>query len=192
MIIQRLKERIAQLDVENSLLTKATAASMSEDTNHIASDDQDENHRDFESLMKYVSKLKVAIRQAHERFGKSLTLEGKTDVHGSSLKYSLSVDLEILNIEREMSADGSTSNGPGLLSEKNKLLHGKYQDEIDRLKAELDRYRHKTVANFKVKAFKVIQSSIDPPLSLSLCNRTPRRRRKMTICAIKSISCARN
>lgn len=81
MIIQRLKERIAQLDVENSLLTKATAASMSEDANHVTSDDQDGNHPDFDSLMKYISKLKVAIRQAHERFGKSLTVEGEAGSH---------------------------------------------------------------------------------------------------------------
>ena len=80
VIIQRLKERIAQLDVENSLLTKATAASMGEDGSHLTGEDQDENHPDLESLMKHISKLKVAIRQAHERFGKSLTVEGSRRV----------------------------------------------------------------------------------------------------------------
>ena len=59
-------------------------------------------------------------------------------------------------------------NGAGLLSEKNKVLQNKHQEEIERLKAELDRYRHKTVATFKAKAFKVIESTEDPSLSSPL------------------------
>ncbi len=75
MIIQRLKERITQLDVENSLLTKASSSSSLEhdDTNLINDDD---NHHDLDTLLKRISKLKVLIRVANDRFGKSLTIEG--------------------------------------------------------------------------------------------------------------------
>jgi hypothetical protein len=37
--------------------------------------------------------------------------------------------------------------------ENNKILHSKCQEEIDRLKTELDKYRNKTVAAFKAKTF---------------------------------------
>jgi len=73
MIIQRLKERIAQLDVENSLLTKASSSIEHDDTNLLNDDD---NHHDLDTLLKRISKLKVLIRVANDRFGKSLTIEG--------------------------------------------------------------------------------------------------------------------
>jgi hypothetical protein len=71
MIIQRLKERIAQLDVENSLLTKASSSSIEHD------DIDSTNDEDLETLMKRITKLKVLIRIVNDRFGKSLTIEGK-------------------------------------------------------------------------------------------------------------------
>ena len=71
MIIQRLKERIAQLDVENSLLTKAS--STTSDDAGVINDDND----DLDTLLKRIAKLKVLIRVANDRFGKSLTIEGK-------------------------------------------------------------------------------------------------------------------
>ncbi len=46
-------------------------------------------------------------------------------------------------------------NAINLSSENNKILHSKCQEEIDRLKNELDKYRNKTVAAFKAKTFKV-------------------------------------
>lgn len=75
MVIQRLKERIAQLDVENSLLTKASTTSIENDANHETNDD--DNPHDLDTLMQRIAKLKVLIRVANDRFGKSLTIEGK-------------------------------------------------------------------------------------------------------------------
>lgn len=72
MIIQKLKERIAQLDVENSLLTKASIEH--DDTNQTH---DEENHYDLDTLLKRISKLKVLIRVANDRFGKSLSIEGQ-------------------------------------------------------------------------------------------------------------------
>jgi hypothetical protein len=74
MIIQKLKERIAQLDVENSLLTKASSTSLEHDD--IGSTLDEENHYDLDTLLKRISKLKVLIRVANDRFGKSLSIEG--------------------------------------------------------------------------------------------------------------------
>jgi hypothetical protein len=74
MIIQKLKERIAQLDVENSLLTKASSTSLEHDD--IDSTLDEENHYDLDTLLKRISKLKVLIRVANDRFGKSLSIEG--------------------------------------------------------------------------------------------------------------------
>ena len=74
MIIQRLKERIAQLDVENSLLTKASSTSIEQDNADLTN--EDENHHDLDTLLKRIAKLKVLIRVANDRFGKSLTIEG--------------------------------------------------------------------------------------------------------------------
>jgi hypothetical protein len=76
MVIQRLKERIAQLDIENSLLTKASSTSIEQDNIDITNDDND-NHHDLDTLLKRIAKLKVLIRVANDRFGKSLTIEGK-------------------------------------------------------------------------------------------------------------------
>jgi hypothetical protein len=73
MIIQKLKERIAQLDVENSLLTKASIEHDDIDSTH-----DDENHYDLDTLLKRISKLKVLIRIANDRFGKSLSIEGNS------------------------------------------------------------------------------------------------------------------
>jgi uncharacterized membrane-anchored protein YhcB (DUF1043 family) len=47
-----------------------------------------------------------------------------------------------------------------LSPENNKMSHDKYQEEIDRLKNELEKYRNKTVATFKAKAFKVYKRDI--------------------------------
>jgi hypothetical protein len=74
MIIQRLKERIAQLDVENSLLTKASSTSIEQDNTDLTN--EDENPHDLDTLLKRIAKLKVLIRVANDRFGKSLTIEG--------------------------------------------------------------------------------------------------------------------
>ncbi len=76
MVIQRLKERIAQLDVENSLLTKASSTSIEHDETNLINDDDNNNHYDLDTLLKRISKLKVLIRVANDRFGKSLTIEG--------------------------------------------------------------------------------------------------------------------
>lgn len=66
--IQKLKERIAQLDIENSLLTRASSTSGLE---------TEENEEvDLDTLLKRISKLKVLIRVANDRFGQSLTIEG--------------------------------------------------------------------------------------------------------------------
>ena len=140
MIIQKLKERIAQLDVENSLLTKASSSSMEHDD--LTSTHDEDNHYDLDTLLKRISKLKVLIRVANDRFGKSFTIE------------------EVLNVDREISSNATNSNN--LSPENNKILHSKCQEEIDRLKSELEKYRNKTVAAFKVKAFKVLHHS---PLS---------------------------
>ena len=78
MVIQRLKERIAQLDVENSLLTKASSTSIEQDDADLTNDDSD-NHHDLDTLLKRIAKLKVLIRVANDRFGKSLTIEGKKE-----------------------------------------------------------------------------------------------------------------
>ena len=67
MTIQRLKDRITQLDIENSLLTKASS---------IETDENDES--DFDTLLKRISKLKVLIRVANDRFGQSMTIEGSS------------------------------------------------------------------------------------------------------------------
>ncbi|CAF1186790.1 unnamed protein product [Adineta steineri] len=138
MAIQRLKERIAQLDVENSLLTKASSASIEQDDIGGTNDDSD-NHHDLDTLLKHISKLKVLIRVANDRFGKSLTIE------------------DVLNIDREISS--GAINGSNLSSENNKILHIKCHEEIDRLKGELENYRNKTVAAFKAKAFKDTSST---------------------------------
>jgi len=74
IIIQKLKERIAQLDVENSLLTKASSTSIEHEDTNLTNDD--DNHHDLDTLLKRISKLKVLIRVANDRFGKSLTIEG--------------------------------------------------------------------------------------------------------------------
>lgn len=50
-------------------------------------------------------------------------------------------------------------NNNNLSPENNKILHSKCQEEIDRLKSELEKYRSKTVAAFKAKAFKVFSRS---------------------------------
>jgi len=76
MVIQRLKERITQLDIENSLLTKASSTSIEQDNIDTTNDDSD-NHHDLDTLLKRIAKLKVLIRVANDRFGKSLTIEGK-------------------------------------------------------------------------------------------------------------------
>ncbi|CAF1008332.1 unnamed protein product [Rotaria sordida] len=142
MIIQRLKERIAQLDVENALLTKASSTSIEHDDIDITNNDDDNNnHRDLDTLMQRIAKLKVLIRVANDRFGKSLTIE------------------DILNIDREMSSGTTNINGINLSTENNKILHSKCYEEIDRLKNELEKYRSKTVAVFKAKNFKDINSS---------------------------------
>jgi hypothetical protein len=54
-----------------------------------------------------------------------------------------------------MSTGTTNINGITLSSESNKILHNKCHEEIDRLKAELDKYRNKTVAAFKANVFKV-------------------------------------
>ena len=77
MVIQRLKERIAQLDMENSLLTKVSSTSIEQD-DVIVTDDDTENHHDLDTLLKRISKLKVLIRVANDRFGQSLTIEGNS------------------------------------------------------------------------------------------------------------------
>jgi hypothetical protein len=74
MISQRLKERIAQLDIENSLLTKASSTSIEHDNTDLTN--EDDNHLDLETLLKRIAKLKVLIRVANDRFGKSFTIEG--------------------------------------------------------------------------------------------------------------------
>ena len=74
MIIQKLKERLAQLDAENSLLTRASSTSLENDD--IDSTLDEENHYDLDTLLKRISKLKVLIRVANDRFGKSLSIEG--------------------------------------------------------------------------------------------------------------------
>ncbi|CAF2876500.1 unnamed protein product [Rotaria sp. Silwood2] len=137
MMIQRLKERIAQLDVENALLTKASSTSIERDDINITNDD-DHNHHDLDTLMQRIAKLKVLIRVANDRFGKSLTIE------------------DILNIDREMSSGTTNINGISLSPENNKILHSKCYEEIDRLKNELEKYRNKTVAVFKAKNIKVL------------------------------------
>ena len=130
MIIQRLKERLAQLDVENALLTKATATSIEREENQ-PDEIENENYPDLDSLMKHLAKIKVLIRIANDRFGKSLTIE------------------EILNLDREMSSSDGT---------KNSLLHSKCQEEIERLKSELEKSRTKTVVALKAKTFKVMKN----------------------------------
>jgi len=59
-----------------------------------------------------------------------------------------------------MSSGTTNINGINLSPENNTILHNKCQEEIDRLKNELDKYRNKTVAAFKAKAFKVYQSKV--------------------------------
>ncbi|CAF0937729.1 unnamed protein product [Adineta ricciae] len=140
MVIQRLKERIAQLDMENSLLTKVSSTSIEQD-DVIVTDDDTENHYDLDTLLKRISKLKVLIRMANDRFGQSLTIE------------------DVLNIDREISSGAANSSGGNLSSENNKVLHSKCHEEIERLKAELEKYRNKTVAAFKAKAFKDTNTS---------------------------------
>ena len=54
-----------------------------------------------------------------------------------------------------MSSGTTNINGIGLSSENSNILHKKCHEEIDRLKNELEKYRNKTVAAFKAKAFKV-------------------------------------
>ena len=147
MSIQRLKERMAQLDVENSLLTKATATSIEQESASL--DPDEENHQDLETLMKYISKLKVSIRVANDRFGKSLSIEGTTLVCVAPSPLTFHPPLDILNLDRSMSTDTKS------ISENNHLLHSKCREEIDRLKGELEKYRSKTMAAFKIKAFKV-------------------------------------
>ncbi|CAF0818271.1 unnamed protein product [Adineta ricciae] len=140
MVIQRLKERIAQLDMENSLLTKVSSTSIEQD-DVIVTDDDTENHYDLDTLLKRISKLKVLIRVANDRFGQSLTIE------------------DVLNIDREISSGAANSSGGNSSSENNKVLHSKCHEEIERLKAELEKYRNKTVAAFKAKAFKDTNTS---------------------------------
>ncbi|UJR21891.1 hypothetical protein I4U23_024963 [Adineta vaga] len=140
MVIQRLKECIAQLDVENSLLTKASTTAIEQDDVNITDDDID-NHQDLNTLLKHISKLKVLIRVANDRFNKSLTIE------------------DILNIDREISSGSTNNNGMNLSPENNKVLHSKCNEEIERLKSELEKYRSKTIAAFKAKAFKDTDTS---------------------------------
>ncbi|CAF4143814.1 unnamed protein product [Rotaria magnacalcarata] len=146
MSIQRLKERIAQLDVENALLAKASSSSIENDISDQTNDD--DNSQDLDTLMQRIAKLKVLIRVANDRFGKSLTIE------------------DILNIDREMSSSSTTTtttttnnNGISLSPENNKVLHSKCYEEIDRLKSELEKYRSKTVAVFKAKNLKDTHST---------------------------------
>jgi len=54
MVIQRLKERITQLDIENSLLTKASSTSIEQDNIDITNDDSD-NHHDLDTLLKRIA-----------------------------------------------------------------------------------------------------------------------------------------
>ena len=108
-IIQKLKERIAQLDVENSLLTKASSSSIEHDDLTPTADD--DNQYDLDTLLKRISKLKVLIRVANDRFGKSFTLE------------------DVLNIGREITSAGASN----LSAETNPILHSKCQEEIERL-----------------------------------------------------------
>ena len=143
-----MKERIAQLDVENSLLTKASSSSIEHED--INPNDDEDNQSDLDTLLKRISKLKVLIRVANDRFGKSLTIE------------------DVLNIDREISS-ASASNGSNLSSDNNPILHSKCQEEIERLKSELDKYRNKTVAAFKAKAFKVLFTNARSTVSVSLC-----------------------
>ncbi|CAF4772646.1 unnamed protein product, partial [Rotaria socialis] len=143
MSIQRLKERIAQLDVENALLAKASSSSIEHDITDQTNDD--DNPQDLDTLLQRIAKLKVLIRTANDRFGKSLTIE------------------DILNIDREMSSPSTTTttnnNGISLSPENNKILHSKCYEEIDRLKSELEKYRSKTVAVFKAKSLKDTNST---------------------------------
>jgi hypothetical protein len=74
-VIQRLKERIAQLDVENALLiNRASTVSLQNETHNM--DECDETYQDMDTLLKHVNKLKILIRLAHDRFGQTLTLQG--------------------------------------------------------------------------------------------------------------------
>ena len=63
--------------------------------------------------------------------------------------------IDVLNIDREMALGTININGVNLSPDNNKILHSKCQEEIDRLKNELEKYRSKTVAAFKAKTFKV-------------------------------------
>jgi len=65
------------------------------------------------------------------------------------------VYIDVLNIDREISSGTPNVNAINVSPENNKILHSKCQEEIDRLKTELDKYRNKTVAAFKAKTFKV-------------------------------------
>ncbi len=143
------------MDVENSLLTKASSTIT--EYEDIDSTNVDENHYDLDTLLKRISKLKVLIRVANDRFGKSLTIEGRFWKTKIFILLSLLLRwIDILNIDREISSGTTINiNGNNLSSENNKILHSKCQEEIDRLKTELDKYRNKTVAAFKAKTFKV-------------------------------------
>jgi uncharacterized membrane-anchored protein YhcB (DUF1043 family) len=57
-----------------------------------------------------------------------------------------------------MSSGTTNINGGNSSPENNKIIHSKCQEEIDRLKTELEKYRNKTVAAFKAKAFKVYKN----------------------------------
>lgn len=91
---------------------------------------------------------------ANDRFGKSLTIEGKFEGKTFFSDRSIAL-LDVLNIDREVTSGTTTTSGNNLFPENNKILHSKCQEEIDRLKTELDKYRTKTVAAFKAKTFKV-------------------------------------
>ncbi|CAF0807644.1 unnamed protein product [Didymodactylos carnosus] len=138
LIIQRLKDRISQLNMENSVLTTASSTSIEQDLNgddETKSNDIDieQNTNDLDTLMKRISKLKVLIRLVNERFGKALTIE------------------DVLNIDREVGKDSISTTTNGHPSDQ---LHTKCHEEMDRLKSELEKYKTKTLAAFKAKTFK--------------------------------------
>ena len=159
MIIQRLKERITQLDVENSLLTKASSRSIEHEDIDLTIDD-DHNQQDLDTLMKRIAKLKVLVRVVNTRFDKSLTIEGKYNKFKFDTDFYCLVSffrIDILNIDQEISSETTNITRVTSSMANNNLLHSKCYEEIDRLKNELEKYRNKTVAAFKVKAFQVLE-----------------------------------
>lgn len=60
--------------MENALLTKASSTSIESDDANTTNDE--DTYNDLDTLMQRIAKLKVLIRVANDRFGKSLTIEG--------------------------------------------------------------------------------------------------------------------